>query len=144
MVTTETTKSYTVLWWAIFCVLPLFFLGPKAAVDIQQHDTYFVIGATHIAITLALFLGALGAVYWLMRNYKINQTLWMLHAFVTVCSTLGIVIIICLKFFVAQDNFKLETSLNQIGKIFVLILFLIQIVFAINICIGLIKGKLTK
>jgi len=61
------------LWWIIFCVVVFLAVGwatDFSTIDIQLHDTYFVIPPAH----LFLVIGILGAMFmgldWLSRNNK--------------------------------------------------------------------------
>ncbi len=44
----------------------LFLLGNKSTIDIQQHDTYYVISIIHILFAFSLTLALLGCFYYLL------------------------------------------------------------------------------
>ena len=134
-------KPYKILWWIIPLTFTPVILSPDGAFDLQFHDTYFVFVSLHVAIVFSLFLGFLGGIYWLLRAYHLINILSLTHAFTTSIAMLGIVLIaICQNIFRAR-SYKFLNLLNSIGFLLIAILIIIQLIFIINIIIGLVKGR---
>ena len=66
-------------------VLTLDLTADNNTIDINVHDTYFVIAKFHIWLLLTLFLGMLTCVYFILHkmNRKTNKTLTIAHYILT-------------------------------------------------------------
>ena len=134
-------KPYYVLWWTIPLNFILTILNPDGAFDLQFHDTYFVFFSLHLAIVFSLFLGLLGGIYWLFRAYHLINILSLTHAFTTSIAMLGITLVAIFQNIYRARNYEFLNQLNSIGFLLIAILIIIQLIFIINIIIGLVKGR---
>lgn len=129
------------------------FLG-NSAIDIQMHDTYFVVAHFHIVMGVAAFFGMFAGVYhWFPKMYGrfMNETLGRLHFWVT---TLGAYAIFWpmhylgmagvprryYKFDVFQ-SFGHFDDMNKFITIAAIITFAAQLVFILNFFYSIWKGK---
>jgi heme/copper-type cytochrome/quinol oxidase subunit 1 len=116
-------------------------------IDINIHDTYFVIPYKHIFILAALLFGIIGFGYWLVNyiNGKLVKWLTLVHLLVTLG---GFLLMWTLNFYFGESNlptsdftytrvFAFNTILAMLG----LIVMAIQIVYPINLLIAIIKRK---
>ena len=55
------------------------FLYGNSAIDIQLHDTYFVVNLYHFFIIVAIFQVLIGSIYWLFRKMKLIFLLTGFH-----------------------------------------------------------------
>lgn len=118
------------------------FISEDNTLDINVHDTYYVISTWHITYILLIIYSFLGMLYYLINRLRLktNRTLSGIHTLIT-CGSIFIYWILypLLSY--------LDTSILSIGyvNIMLTILFLlvivIQLLFIINIFIGLIKIK---
>jgi heme/copper-type cytochrome/quinol oxidase subunit 1 len=65
----------------IFCWLAIPFLWLLPTIDIQQHDTYYVIGSAPLALLFGPVLFVEGYIYWLFRNKNFKKWLTAFHLF---------------------------------------------------------------
>jgi heme/copper-type cytochrome/quinol oxidase subunit 1 len=63
-------KSYRIVFLAIPIILLLGILCSNLALDINVHDTYYVIGYFDIAIVLSLSMGMIGIALWVIQKVK--------------------------------------------------------------------------
>jgi len=129
------------------------FLG-NSAIDIQMHDTYFVVAHFHIVMGVAAFFGMFAGVYhWYPKMYGrfMNETLGKIHFWGTlICSYavfwpmhyIGMAGVPRRYYsFDAFDAFRHFTDMNKFITIFAIIAFFIQLVFVINFFYSIWKGK---
>ena len=129
------------------------FLG-NSAIDIQQHDTYFVVAHFHIVMGVAAFFGMFAGVYhWFPKMFGrfMNETLGKLHFWGTL---VGAYAIFWPMHYIGMagvprryyrfdtfDSFKHFTELNQFITIAAIVVFALQFVFVINFFYSIFKGK---
>lgn len=132
--------DYKILSWSILLVLPLFVLGPQSALDIQYHDSYLVLGSIHLAAAFIIFLAILAASYWLLRDYKLIRSVSMLHTIVTISTIVVIIMITVLQSRRREIDIQRFLALNPFIIRLFMLLFWIQMVFVLNMLLGLIRG----
>ena len=131
------------------------FLG-NSAIDIQLHDTYFVVAHFHIVMGVAAFFGMFAGIYhWFPKMYgrMMNNTLGYIHFFITLIGSY--LIFFPMHFmtglprryyshgqFEAFNNFG---ALNEFISIMAIVVFLAQLVFVFNFFYSIFKGvRLTE
>ncbi|MBK8519039.1 MAG: cbb3-type cytochrome c oxidase subunit I [Saprospiraceae bacterium] len=132
------------------------FLG-NSAIDIQMHDTYFVVAHFHIVMGVAAFFGMFAGVYhWYPKLFGrfMNETLGKIHFWGTlICSYaifwpmhyMGMAGVPRRYYsFDTFDAFRHFTELNKFITIFAIIAFFIQLVFVINFFYSIWHGKKMK
>jgi cytochrome c oxidase subunit 1 len=130
----------------VLIALSIYWLNFEDAVlDINVHDTYFVIHNSHILQLLAIIYSFLGFIYWLFQkmNIKLVKPLTQLH------TSISIIIIplyfICsylLELFYPPSNFPLfddTQNFQLLITVITLIGLLAQLLIIFNIIISLIK-----
>lgn len=117
-------------------------LSGEAVLDINVHDTYYVIANLHLAILISIFFGIIGIGYWIMlkADRKLSKWLNWTHIGLTFG---GILVVWILTKFYRTEFMEYEFNNNLTLIITLIILFMIigQIIFPINIIYGLIKRK---
>jgi len=132
------------------------FLG-NAAIDIQQHDTYFVVAHFHVVMGVSAFFGMYSGVYhWFPRMFGrfMNETLGKIHFWGTLIAAyvifgpmhyLGMAGVPrrYYKFdsFTAFSGFE---SMNKLITIAAIVVFLLQIIFVVNFFYSIFKGRKQK
>ena len=132
------------------------FLG-NSAIDIQMHDTYFVVAHFHIVMGVAAFFGMFAGVYhWYPKMYGrfMNETLGKIHFWGTLISAYAIFwpmhyigMAGVPRRYYSFDNFdafRHFTEMNKFITIFAIIAFFIQLVFVINFFYSIWYGKKMK
>lgn len=129
------------------------FLG-NSAIDIQLHDTYFVVAHFHIVMGVAAFFGMFAGIYhWYPKMYQrfMNETLGKIHFWLTLVGAylifwpmhyLGIAGVPRRYYsFDNFDTFAEFTTMNQVITIAAFLVFAAQIVFVVNFFYSIWKGK---
>jgi cytochrome c oxidase subunit 1 len=129
------------------------FLG-NSAIDIQLHDTYFVVAHFHIVMGVAAFFGMFAGVYhWYPKMYGrfMNETLGKIHFWGTIISAYAIfwpmhytgMAGVPRRYysFDSFDAFRHFADLNKFITVFAIISFAVQLVFVINFFYSIWYGK---
>ncbi|MEO6286942.1 MAG: hypothetical protein ABIN80_05730 [Dyadobacter sp.] len=94
---TSRAVPHTICWAAIPIIILVAFLFPQHTLDIQLHDTYYVIDNLHFTTAAALYLFVIGVVYWIIK--KIEKRISYSLAFIHVVTTLTAVIALAVPIF---------------------------------------------
>ena len=129
------------------------FLG-NSAIDIQMHDTYFVVAHFHIVMGVAAFFGMFAGIYhWYPKMYSrfMNETLGKIHFWGTM---IGAYAIFWPMHYIGMagvprryysfdtfDAFKHFSAMNKFITVAAIIVFAIQIVFVINFFYSIWRGR---
>ncbi|MFT6335568.1 MAG: cytochrome c oxidase subunit 1 [Halioglobus sp.] len=129
------------------------FLG-NSTIDIQMHDTYFVVAHFHIVMGVAAFFGMFAGIYhWYPKMYSrfMNETLGKIHFWGTI---IGAYAIFWPMHFIGMagvprryysfesfDAFKHFSGMNQFITIAAILVFFVQLIFVINFFYSIWKGK---
>ena len=129
------------------------FLG-NSAIDIQMHDTYFVVAHFHIVMGIAAFFGMFSGVYhWFPKMFGrfMNEKLGRLHFWGTLIGAyaifwpmhyLGMAGVPRRYYsFDTFDAFKHFGAMNEFITISAIIVFGLQILFVINFFYSIFRGK---
>ncbi|MBE2207594.1 MAG: cbb3-type cytochrome c oxidase subunit I [Saprospiraceae bacterium] len=129
------------------------FLG-NSAIDIQLHDTYFVVAHFHIVMGVAAFFGMFAGIYhWFPKMYSrfMNETMGRIHFWGTMVGAYAIfwpmhytgMAGVPRRYYAFDtfETFRHFTELNQFITIAAIITFLFQVVFIINFFYSIWKGK---
>lgn len=133
-------EIYNLFWYSIPVFVILLALLPRGAVDIQLHDTYFVLGLWFLIRVFTLVLVLIGLVYWWLGKYNLLASLSWFHA---ICSIVPIVLVLSIMVFFKIDYFHLDhLNFRAIIILACIFLFLIaQLAFIFNLVLALITGK---
>ncbi len=129
------------------------FMG-NHALDIQEHDTYFIVAHFHLVMGVAAFFGMFAGVYqWFPKMYGrfMNETLGKIHFWGTlICAYaifwpqhyLGLAGVPRRYYsFDAFEAFKHFADTNKFITIFAIIAFFLQILFIVNFFYSIWHGK---
>jgi cytochrome c oxidase subunit 1 len=129
------------------------FLG-NSSIDIQLHDTYFVVAHFHIVMGVAAFFGMFAGVYhWFPRMYGrfMNETLGQIHYWGTL---IGAYAVFWPMHYMGMagvprryyrfdmfDSFSQFDTLNKFITIAAILAFAFQVVFIVNFFYSIFKGR---
>ena len=129
------------------------FLG-NSAIDIQLHDTYFVVAHFHIVMGVAAFFGMFAGIYhWFPKMYArfMNETMGKIHFWGTMIGAYAIfwpmhytgMAGVPRRYYAFDtfETFRHFTELNQFITVAAIITFLFQLVFVINFFYSIWYGK---
>ena len=142
-------KRYYFYFWlsALFLIiigyLPSFLIG-DSALDINIHDTYYVIATSHVSILLSTFYILCGLIYRLFKfiNLSLIPVLTKIHSI----STISIIPIYFIGYFLIGNTNKSEfplfddtSKLNLFITAIVIIYIIAQLLFILNIILSVLK-----
>jgi cytochrome c oxidase subunit I len=126
----------------------------NAALDIQLHDTYFVVAHFHLVMGSAAFFGMIAGVYhWFPKMFgkMMNSTMGYIHFWVTF---IGVYVIFIPMHYIGIAGFprryyqwtKFEAfstygDVNMVISIAAIVTFAVQLVFIYNFIYSIFKGK---
>lgn len=129
------------------------FLG-NSALDIQLHDTYFVVAHFHIVMGVAAFFGMFAGIYhWYPKMFGrfMNETLGKIHFWGTIAGSyaifwpmhyLGMAGVPRRYYrFDTFDSFSHFTTMNQFITIAAIVVFALQVLFVINFFYSIWYGR---
>lgn len=129
------------------------FLG-NSAIDIQMHDTYFVVAHFHIVMGIAAFFGMFCGIYhWYPKMFGrfMNETMGRVHFWGTIIGAyaifwpmhyLGIAGVPRRYYrFDTFESFSHFSSINKFITVAAIVVFLLQILFVINFFYSMWKGR---
>jgi cytochrome c oxidase subunit 1 len=132
------------------------FLG-NSAIDIQQHDTYFVVAHFHIVMGVAAFFGMFAGIYhWFPKMFGrfMNETMGKIHFWGTLIGAYAIfwpmhyigIAGVPRRYYRSDtfDAFSSFSSLNEFITIAAVIVFAVQMIFVLNFFYSIFKGKKLK
>ena len=132
------------------------FLG-NSAIDIQMHDTYFVVAHFHIVMGIAAFFGMFAGIYhWFPKMYGkfMNETLGKMHFWGTMIGAYAIfwpmhylgMAGVPRRYYLFSnfDTFSHFTEMNKFITVAAIIVFCFQILFVVNFFYSIFKGRKVK
>jgi cytochrome c oxidase subunit 1 len=130
------------------------FLG-NSAIDIQMHDTYFVVAHFHIVMGVAAFFGLFAGVYhWFPKMFgrHLNDTLGQIHFYGTLIGAYAIFFPMHFmtgipRRYARFDNFEFANNfadLNKFISIAAIVVFILQLMFCVNIIYSVFRGRKMK
>lgn len=129
------------------------FLG-NSAIDIQLHDTYFVVAHFHIVMGIAAFFGMFAGIYhWFPKMFGrfMNETMGRIHFWGTIIGAYAIFwpmhylgLIGIPRRYYSYDMFNTFSHFSEVSKfitVAAIITFFLQILFVINFFYSIWKGR---
>lgn len=129
------------------------FLG-SSAIDIQMHDTYFVVAHFHIVMGVAAFFGMFAGVYhWFPKMYTrfMNETLGKIHFWGTLIGAyaifwpmhyLGLAGVPRRYYsYTSFESFRHFGDINEFITIAAIVTFAFQLIFVVNFFYSIWKGR---
>ncbi len=136
-------KSYWLFLLVSIIYLVLIFFGDNENIlDVNVHDTYYVILYHHLYVLLAIITFFFFTVYWVLDlvKFKLVNILSKLHVYGTLASMVGIFfpysLVLPSSEFPLYDDWQYT---NVCLSVCVLLFLLFQLLFIINIFVSIIK-----
>ncbi len=134
---TKFTKSPHIVFWILIPIILLTgFLKPDKTLDINVHDTYFVIGLISLAVLISIIFGILGLGYWVVIKLKRRLVNWLtiIHLIITVIS---FCLILFIPFFLSDSNQDFGSNLTM--TLSTLAAVCVQLLYPVNIITAFIR-----
>lgn len=135
-------KPHLIFLLAIPIIMLIGILSGDTMLDLNVHDTYYVISYLHLAIIISILFGIIGIGYWIMQkaDRKLSKWLNWTHIGLTFGGTL--IVWILTKFYRTEImEYEFNNNLTLIITLITLLMIIGQIIFPINIIYGLTKKK---
>ncbi|WP_418603005.1 hypothetical protein [Hwangdonia sp.] len=135
-------KPHLIFLLAIPIIMLIGILSGDTMLDINIHDTYYVIAYFHLAILISILFGVIGIGYWIMlkSDRKLSKWLNWTHIGLTFGGTF--IVWILTKFYRTEImEYEFNNNLTLIITLILLLMIIGQLIFPINIIYGLIKKK---
>lgn len=141
-------KPYLIFWLIIPIVIIIGYINFHNVIDVNIHDTYYIINYFHLTIIISLVLGIIGLIYFLSNLFRLNllKRLTKIHILTFFISL--ILIFLFNKLYKTNTSYDIISILNDqkfndkitLTIIILFCLFILsQILFLINIIINIIK-----
>ena len=116
------TKPYIYFWITAIFILLVGLVNYKSddAININIHDTYFIISTTHLTIAISILFFIIGLIYWILgkTTLKLYPRLTQIHTFVSIGSfvafTMGMLYFSKIKIETLQLNYSFTASNNSV------------------------------
>ena len=137
-------KPHLIFLLSIPIIILIGILRGDAVLDINVHDTYYIIAYLHLAILISILFGIIGLGYWIMLKAKRKLSKWLTLLHVTLTFA-GLILIYSLLRSSSQSEFPIfddQSYPNSLLTFSALLLIFSQSTYVINIIIGIfIKNK---
>ena len=145
-----TEKPFISFLILIPIIMIIGFLNRKETLDINVHDTYYVINNLHLAIILSIFLAIISLGYFLIKIFSIPLINWMTisHILITIFGMLIIYILFRIQLNFEVKSYDIESILKYSKTIqrvnftlfsVLIVVLLSQLVFLINFAVSIFK-----
>jgi len=141
-------KPHVIFWGAIPLLLLISFIRKiemeSSALDINIHDTYFVIAHSHFTLLVSVLIAFLGFIYFLSNKLKIILNVWLnlIHTLITIFGTLFISYPFTIVLGEQGSRFTDRVAYeNAAIVIVILILVGCQLLLLINLILGILKKR---
>ena len=138
-------KPHLAFFFTIPVILLLGVFGGDSTLDINVHDTYFVIANPSVAMFIAVFFGMLGGGYWIIQTVGGKLSTWLsaIHIFITIG---GILAAFSVPFFIfgshSESSFPMydEVALkNQILAFIIVIILFGQLLYLVHLVLAIVR-----
>ncbi|MEL6812778.1 MAG: hypothetical protein AAFP76_15730 [Bacteroidota bacterium] len=140
-------KTYLLFWALALAYLLLGFFSNDATLDINVHDTYFVIRLSELHYNLSLLFFMLGLGYWVLKTIKGRPLvgLTILHILFSIPLAAIIIISAIQHHLIHSETYYVNSSYSMSYELSILIsvaLFLLgQIICILNFTIAIYKRR---
>ncbi|MBL1219203.1 MAG: hypothetical protein D8M59_17130 [Planctomycetes bacterium] len=134
-------KPHLIFFVAIPIIILLGIFSGENLLDINLHDTYYIISFVEISYLISLLFLFIGLCYWVI--FKFNKTLLISLSKIHILFTIGGTILwwfSAFNFFLDPKSFDVNFTMSVISSILEVIILIGQFCFLINILIGIL-GK---
>ena len=142
-------KPHLIFLFSIPLIILTGILSEDSVLDINIHDTYFVIAHLHLAILISILYGLIGLGYWIVQkaNRKLSKSLNLIHVVLTIGGLIAIFGIPYLLFESTEESvFPLFEQMERQNSMLIMIILLIlfgQLVYLVNITVGIFRKNKT-
>ncbi|WP_024770899.1 cbb3-type cytochrome c oxidase subunit I [Aquimarina macrocephali] len=135
-------KPHLIFLLTIPIIMLIGFLSRGAVLDINIHDTYYIIDYFYLATLISILFGIIGLGYWIMQKVNRKLSKWLNWAHI-VLTFGGVILVPILNQLYRKEiiEYKFNNNLTLVITVIILLMILGQLIFPINIIYGLIKNR---
>lgn len=142
-------KPHLIFLLAIPIIMLIGIFSGDTTLDINVHDTYYVIAYFYLTILISILFGIIGIGYWLMltANRKLSKWLNLTHIVLTIGGIVTIILIPYLLNSRTESEYPLFDGLatqNLIISIVAILIFFGQLIYISNLIIGIFNKNKTS
>lgn len=141
-------KPHLIFWGAIPLLILISFIRKtemeSSALDINIHDTYFVIAHSHFTFITCLFIVFIGLIYYFLYKSKreLNPWLTLVHSLVTILAALFLMYPFHLMKTEQYEGFPtMSSDINVEIVIALLVMVFIQMILLVNVIFSFLRKK---
>ena len=143
-----TNKAHLIFWLSIPAILFIGITNWNGLLDLNIHDTYYVIASPHVAFLISILFLLIGLGYWLMGSFNLPLSKWLtlIHMVITIDGSIimWIASLVYTKPVQDPDNIVYDDSLATLNAIYVIgfmVILIGQLIFLINMGSGLLRKQ---
>lgn len=135
-------KPHLIFLPAIPLIMLIGILSGDAIININVHDTYYLIAYLHISILTSILFGIIGIGYWIMQKADRKLSKWLNFTHIGLTFRGSLIIWILTKFYRTEImEYEFNNNITLIITLIILLMIIVQLIFPINIIYGLMKKK---
>jgi len=135
-------KPYLIFLLAIPMIMLVGILSGDAVLDLNVHDTYFVIAYLHLTMLISILFGIIGIGYWIMQKANRKLSKWLIWTHIGLAFGGALTVWVLTQFYRTEImEYQFNNNLTLIIMLIILLMIFGQLIFPINIIYGLIKKK---
>ena len=134
-------QPYKPIWATIPFIFLFAIIGWNYSIDIPLHDTYYIITVVQISAVISVILFIIGIIDWFFRERKLITWMTAFHVSSTIALCILVMIINTTLLYFPQINSRIWYAIKQILNFLVLAAMLGQILFIVNLVLGLVRKK---
>lgn len=140
-------KVYHLFWITALIILVIGISNPESTLDINIHDTYFIIAHFHVAVVFSLLFFLKGLGYWLFQKVfkkQLVRSLTVIHSLILIGGFVFYwLLMLYIRLFPEDKNTPFPSDLYRVNVIiaseFLLIICIGIPIYMINLLIGIFR-----
>jgi len=143
----QKVKVYHLFWITALIILVIGISNPESTLDINIHDTYFIIAHFHVAVVFSLLFFLMGLGYWLVQKVlkkQLVKSLTLIHSLIVIGGFVFYwLLMLYIRLFPEDKHDPFPSDLYRVNVIiaseFLLIICIGIPIYIINLLIGIFR-----
>ena len=135
-------KPYSLLIITAILLLIAALFSTNSTVNIHVHATYLMIPLPFFASMPSMLLAILWLLYVLTKKYLYSKKLSWIHVLISIIASLFVIVLpyVATYIYAEPEHYKIFSTLTENILTALVILIIAQLLYFVNLCIGLSKG----
>ena len=143
-------NPYLIFLLSIPLIMLIGILSGEADLDINVHDTYYVISYLHLAILISILFAIISIGYWIMlkTNRKLSKWFNLTHIILTIG---GLISLFGISILPSDSNYDSSSLIfddlameSLLRTLIILLMIFGQLIYIINLIIGIFRTRKTS